>query len=378
MADDIVVSPAQPAANPEIPAVNPEVAKMMAIHLNGGIEPTPVVQDTPAAVVVDTPAVVTDHFSTIKEKFGYQSHEDAIKEIEELRNLRANPTPAALKFENEQSEKLFKAIQKADRKEVYSILSQQERLESLTSKDVDEASAAEIIKLNMSLKYKDLTPQEIDYKFNRQYAMPKEPTQATDETDEEFSEKKSAWQEQVNDIKMNKIIDAKLAKPELESAKSKIVLPEFNDTPDEDYIQWRKSLEEAPRQQEEISKAYKAFTPKDVESKIKFTDEANKIDFEFQYEPDGESFTKSVEMGIDFNRFLENFKNQDGTPDRKGFLNAIHFAINRDKILMEAIKQAKNATIKSFLPDNSGVVRHLPQTHEPSELEQNMKRAGII
>jgi hypothetical protein len=45
---------------------------------------------------------------------------------------------------------------------------------------------------------------------------------------------------------------------------------------------------------------------------------------------------------------------------------------------MEAMKQAKNAVLKSILPDNSGgIQRQFPQTQEPNELDQMMTLAGI-
>lgn len=377
MADDIITDQSQPAATQS--SVPADVAQMMELSLNG---PKPQEtgaaenQDQTAVATANTPPTSTDVFQPFKEKFGYQSPEDAIKEIEELRSFKAIPqTREEIKFENEKSEKLFRALQKGDRKEVYAILSEEEKLETLTSSEITESNAADVIKLGMALKYKDLSQAEIDYKFNKQYAIPKEPVKSEEEDDESFAQRKAEWQECIDDVKMSKIIDAKLSKPELELAKSKIVLPEISDDVDEGYIQYKKSLEAQSQQQVEIEAAYKSFTPKTVETKIPFTDEANKIGFEFQYEPDSESFNKSVEMALDINQFFGAFKNQDGTPDRQKFLNAIHFAMNRDRILMEAMKQAKNATIKSFLPDNSqgGMIRQMPQTQEPSELDKMMQ-----
>ena len=77
----------------------------------------------------------------------------------------------------------------------------------------------------MQLKYKDLTADEINYKFNKQYGIPPKPVQGSDEMDEDFQTREQAWQAIQQDKMMELLIDAKLAKPELESAKAGIKFP---------------------------------------------------------------------------------------------------------------------------------------------------------
>lgn len=390
MAEDIPVSTEQQQeAQPAIPV---ELAQMMELSLNGGQPSAPVTPDTPivtdpqAATTQDplTPPASTDPFAIFKEKYGFQAPEDVIKEIDELRVFKANPTPAEIKFENETSEKLFRALQKGERSEVYKVLAQQEKLESLTTAEVNNENAESIIKMAISLKNSDLTPQEIDFQYKQDYTLPKppkEPVQKATETDEEFDDRKAEYNEslteyneRVSNIEMKRSIAAKMAKPELEAAKSKIVLPEFDEDIDEGYVQYLKTLEARPAIEAEIQAEYNAFTPKTIEAKIPFIDEANKINFEFQYEPDGESFNKAVEMAKDINKFFNEFKTADGKPDRKGFLEALYFGLNRNKVITEAIKQSKNATIKASLPDNSsGPQRQFPQHQELSELDRMMQ-----
>lgn len=356
-----------------------EIAAHMALALG---TPAPVqqeqIQETIQAeeqpIVVDTPA---DPFAPFKE-FGYEKPEDAIKEIQEYRAFKANPTPAEIKFENEQSEKIFKAVQAGSVKELYDYLAEQEKLERLTSAAVNKDNATEILKIGMQLDNKDLTPEEIDWKIKRQYALPKEPVQALDEEDSDFSIRKSEWQTQVADIEMSKIFDAKVVKPKLESSKSKLVFPELSNQEDEGYIQYKQMLEKQATIDEETVRAYRAITPKQIETKINFNDEANKIAFEFQYEPDNDSFSKAVDMAADASKFFKTFENQDGSPNRQKFLETIYFALNKDKILLEAMKQAKNATIKASLVDNTqgGLLRQLPQgQQELSELDKQMNMA---
>jgi hypothetical protein len=136
-------------------------------------------------------------------------------------------------------------------------------------------------------------------------------------------------------------------------------------------------LEEKPKQDGETKAAYKALNSKAIETKINFKDEANKIDFEFQFEPDAEGFNKAVDIACDADLFWKTFINPDGTPNRQKFLDAIYYANNKEKVLMSAMNQAKNATIKSSLPDNTqgGLIKQMPQTQEPNELDKMMRQS---
>jgi len=222
------------------------------------------------------------------------------------------------------------------------------------------------------------------YRFKKQFSIPKEPVfNEVNETEEEWKLKHDEWTSNVADIEREKIIEAKLIKPELEAHKAKLILPDIEADVDEDYVNWKQSQEQSSKIDAETVEAYKAFTPKSIETKLNFNDEANKVAFEFQYEPTVEELAKSVEMVTDIKKFYQKFIGQDGKPDRQGFLRAIHFAVNADSMLLEAMKQSKNATIKSRLPDNrvtdsnGGIVRQLPQDQQMSELDTYMQAAGI-
>lgn len=368
MADDIIVEQNQPAD------IQAELATQMAISLNGGMVPEAVVQAQAAVqTVVETAA---DPFGIFKEKFGYETPEAAITEIESLRAFKAAPPAQPYKFENAESEALAKAINAGNLSEVHSILDRRIRIDSLTEGDMTPEKAADVVKLGMQIKYKDLSSKEIDYKFNKTFAVPPKPVQTSDEELEDYQQRLSAWQSVADDRNMELMIEAKLAKPELQTAKTKLVFPEIGQTVDEDYVQWKKAVEDNGRLAEQTALAYKTFTPKTIETKINFNDEANKIAFEFQYEPDAKGFSDSQEMAADITKFWKQFINSDGNPNREKFLKAVHFMSHQDEIILAAITQAKNATIKASLPDNStgGLVRQLPQDQgEVSELDKQMR-----
>lgn len=389
MADDIIEQQAAPSGE-QVQATEPTVQELikeqMEFRLNGGQPPQepineiekPNIEGTAAEPVAQEPAPFS--FDVFKDRFGYEKPEDVLSEIEQLRALKENPATAAIKYENEQSEKLAKAFQAGKVDEVYNYLNEQRKLDTLTASEITKESADAIIKLGMQLKYKDLTESEIDYKFKKQFAIPKEPVQSDTEDDDEFEARKSEWKDRVAEIEMEKIIEAKLAKPELEAAKHKLVLPNIEAEVDEDYLQYKESLEKSATIDAETKEAYKSFKPKDIETKLNFKDEANKIEFEFQYEPDEEGFKQSLDLVMDTQKYFEKYKGQDGSPNRKQFLQDIYFIQNKEKIIMAAMNQAKNATLKSQLPDNSqgSFQRQSPQGTEPSELHKYMQAAGVV
>ena len=168
---------------------------------------------------------IVDADEWLKGQFGWDNAEVAREEIERLRNSASSP--AEIEFANEQSARFFKLMQEGKEDDLYSFLENKKKFDRLTSiSELDTRSAAEIIKLNMQQKYKDLTPNEIEYKFNKQFSVPQRPAQGDLETDEEYQEKLSNWEARVKDVETEMFIEAKLAKPELEKFRNELVLPD--------------------------------------------------------------------------------------------------------------------------------------------------------
>jgi hypothetical protein len=388
MADENIQQTVETPEVPNQPDFSAQLAEQMAISLNNGMPPAPpdevaatepvapTTEETQPQPEVSAPA---DAFSVFKEKFGYETPEAAIQEIEQLRALKvAPPQPEYPVVDvNPEFEALLKAWNEGKKEEVWQALDREVRVEKLLNAEVTKDTAAEIVKMGMQLKYKDLTPSEIDYRFNKQFGVPPKPVQDADELEEDFQDRLKSWQDQVTDKQMELMIEAKLAKPELQQYKGKLTFPEIKtETPtDERYLQYLKMLEEQPKVDAEVKAAYKALTPKHIETKINFKDEANKIDFQFQFEPEAEKFSKAVEIASDADQFWKLFTKSDGTPDRERFLDMIYFALDKENYLRAALNQSKNATIKASLPDNSqgGLQRQPVQHTEPSELDKYMR-----
>lgn len=387
MADNIQEQNQQQNSNEQPGGLSAEIKAQMEQSLAIGVPPGSAQQNqqqeqggnnSPGANDNPPPPVT---FEILKEKFGYESPELAIKEIEELRTFKATPPkPQAepLKFENEFSERLFKAIQSGKIKEVQKSLYEQSQLDSLTTIEVNKENAAEIIKFGLALKHKDLEPDEIEFEYNKQYGIPKEPLKKAGEDDLDFDERTNEWKEKVKFIEMSKVIAAKMMKPELEAAKSKVVFPELSQQVEPEYLQWKQSLQQQQAQNEEIVQSYNGVTAESVGFKLNFIDEKNKVDFNIDYKPDDNQFKQALEVVQNFQKFFDHFKKPDGTPDREGFLQGIIFAMNRKEIAMEFANQSKNGTIKSKLPDNSsgGLVRQIAgHEGEKNEVDEMMKLA---
>jgi hypothetical protein len=389
MADNVLET-AQPDVQVQQPAVQPdysaELKQQMELSLNGGIIPAAQgategdlapIGNEGGGTTTDPIVATPDHFTPWKEKFGYENQEAAWKEIEELRAFKATPRTPEFTVSDDASGRLLKALAAGKTDEVYNYLHGEMQINRLLAAEVNKDTAPDIVKLGMQLKYKDLTPDEINYKFNKQFAMPSKPVQGVDEEQGEYELRVNEWQNVVTDKQMELMIEAKLAKPELQNSKSNFVFPEIETPIDEGYVQYQKMLEEKPKQDEATRAAYKALTSKAIETKLNFKDEANKIEFGFQFEPDAEGFAKAVDIACDADLFWQTFTNSDGTPNRQKFLDAIYYANNKEKVLTAAMIQAKNAAIKAGLPDNSqgGMVRQITPNQEPSEVDKLMRES---
>lgn len=169
---------------------------------------------------------IVDADEWLKREFNWENTDAAKTEIEQLRKFKDAPAESEIEFANEQSAKLFKLLQDGKEDELYSFLENKKKLDRLTTSDIDRNTAAEIIKMSMQQKYKDLTQDEIDYKFKKQFSIPSKPVQRDIETDDEYEERVLEWDSRAKDIETEMFIEAKLARPELEKYKNDLVLPE--------------------------------------------------------------------------------------------------------------------------------------------------------
>lgn len=204
------IQPAQTIINNPLENVAPANAEVVT---NAKIE-----SPAPAA---DATVPTVDYNTYLKTEFGFDSAEVAKEQIAKWKEMKPYEEP---KFVNDESKLLFEAIKEGKKPEVLRMLAKQEALENLTSSEVTETNAPDIIKLAMMQKYPTLTKEQIDYKFTKDFATPAKPSQSPDELDEDFQQRTEMWQRQVNDKKQDLLIEANISKPELEKAKAELKL----------------------------------------------------------------------------------------------------------------------------------------------------------
>lgn len=146
-----------------------------------------------------------------------QDRPDEVKEEVKPTEVKKED-PHALKFANEESEKLFNLLKEGKQEEVYKVLAEQNKLAT--------AEGAEAIKLQLQYQNKDFSSDDINELFNERYEMPEKPVQDL-ETDEEFAAKIEKYEREVKKVENRISRDAKPAKTELLKLQKEIVLPDI-------------------------------------------------------------------------------------------------------------------------------------------------------
>jgi hypothetical protein len=258
MADELVQQTAPETTVVEQPNHAADLAAQMAIALNNGMAPQssePAAATEPAQPAVSTEAGASaagqaatqnDPFGLFKEKYNLETPEAVFKEFDDLRAFRAQPRSPEFQVPDDESGAILKALAGGKKEEVWKILDRDIRIDRLVSADVTKENAGDIVKMGMQLKFTDLSPEEINYKFNKQYSIPPQPKQLAEEEEADYQERVSAWQEQANDKYMELMIEAKLAKPEIQKAKGKFEIPDIQSPVDEAMSNIRKCWKKAP------------------------------------------------------------------------------------------------------------------------------------
>jgi len=292
---------------------------------------------------------VIDANEYLKTNLGYDSWEVAKAEIEKLKNQ----APKEIEFANDTSKKLFEYLKDGKEDDLYNFLSEKKKVEKLSSLEVNDENAEDIIKFAMKQKYKDLNDKEIEYKFNRQFGLPKEPTQKEDEMDDDFEARKSEWQEKVNEIKMERAIEAKLAKPEIEKLKTEIILPDI------------KKGEPAPKEmsQEELDKLRQGYLS-ELENEItKFSG------FDAMYKNEGVeipvAYGLSEEEKVSFKNRLQDFDpidfvlkrwmKEDGSRNLIQLMKDVYELENSSKIHQKLVNESGNKAIENYIKSKKNI-----------------------
>jgi len=328
------------------------------------------VQETVQQSVQETVQENTTSFDPnqfIKERFGFNSVEEAENEF---KKLKEKPSEAGFDFKDNVSKTLFDAIKEGKTDDVYEILNQQKRLEKLTTSEITPELAVDIIKTDIKNKYKDLTQDDVDLLFYDQYFVPLKPEQGFDESDDDYAAKIKSWESQVEYAEKKLMIQAKVIRPELEKLKSELKLPDIYGVEQQEAAS-REEFESMQKARQTYEKTlesdYNAFKGFDLTVK----DEEVEIPISFNVSDEEKMALKNELSDFDFEaKFGDRWFYEDGRPNVKQTMQDLYVLQNLDKILRktanEAYAQAKLAYIK-----NSGNVTLNKQTPQVAPTQGN-------
>jgi len=331
-------------------------------------------------VVEETKAVIPDYLKD----FGWETPEAAKEEITTLRKLKET---APKEFTNEESKRVYELLLDGKIDEVTEVFSNKKKITNLLSGEIDDKTASEIIKMKMQLEYKDLnlSPKEIEYKYNQQFKLPKEPIQALNETDEEFEERQGEWKEQVSNIEMGKIIEAKLARPVLEKLNAEIVLPnitqksEATKEPTPEEVEAANKVANAFKEQSKKAVSeFEGFTAiiknEDVEIPIAYSlSEEEKLQVNTQ-------LNKFAESGFNANAlFAERWLNKDNTLDVLQMTKDLAAINNEGRMSQKFVNDAASKMLLHQKQVKSNIkVTGQNKTFEPGVKTQQTEMADTI
>lgn len=285
----------------------------------------------------------------VRERFGFESVEQAEEEIKKFKEKKD------FEFEDDKSRNLFNAIREGKTDDVFSILNEQKKLEKLTTSEINADIAVDIIKTSIANKYKDLTSEEVDLLFYENYNFPRKPEQGYDETDEDYSQKLKGWESQMEFIEKRMVIDAKVARPELEKLKSELKLP------DVDRFEER---EQASREEFEMLEQARQVYEKTLDAEfqnfkgfdVMVKDEDVEIPISFNISDEERLSLKEGLYDFDADSYLENrWFTEDGKPNVKQVMQDRYVLENLPKILQKFANEAASQRLLAHIKKSGNV-----------------------
>lgn len=294
-----------------------------------------------------------DPNSFIKERFGFDTVDEAEQEF--MRLIEEREQQSQFDFSDDISRTLFDAIREGKTDDVYDILSQQKRLEKLTTAEVTPDLAYDIIKTNLQNKYQDLTADEVDLLFYESYNFPPKPEQGYEETDEDYKEKLQNWQSQVDFIEKRMVIDAKVIRPELNKLKSDLKLPD---------IYGLGEYESALQEESEVLERARANYERALDSQfnsfggfnVSVKDEEVEIPISFNIADEERLALKQELSDFDGEAYLENrWFNEEGEPNVKQIMADKYVLENLPRILQKVANEAASQRLLAHLKKTGNI-----------------------
>jgi hypothetical protein len=335
-----------PFSDDNAPQVQPKIEEAPILTNEPQTAPPPQ-EETKVEEQMPTESFDTNQF--IKERFGYDSVEQA---EQEFKKLKEQPS---FEFKDDVSKSLFDAIKEGKADDVYEILNQQKRLEKLTNSELTPDLAAEIVKMNIKNKYKDLSTDDVELLFYDQHFVPLKPEQGYDESDEDYAGKVKTWQSQADYAERKLMIEAKVIRPELEKLKSEIKLPDI----------YNEAGREAESQEEfEIMQQARSIYEKTLDSdfqsfsgfNVSVKDEDVEIPISFNVAEDERLAMKNDLTDFDSDSYFENrWFSEDGKPKVQQIMADKYLLENREKIFSKIANEAASQRLLAHLKKNGNI-----------------------
>jgi hypothetical protein len=307
----------------------------------------------------------------VKERFGYDSVEQA---EEEFRRLKEKPVE--FEFKDDISKTLFDAIKEGKADDVYEVLNQQKKLDKLLNSELNTELAAEIVKANIANKYKNLSPEEVNLLFYDQFYLPLKPEQGYDETDEDYAGKLKSWQSQIDYAEKKLMIEAKVVRPELEKLKSDIKLPDiYNEAEyNAQYQEEFENLQKARSVYENtLNSEFQSFNGFNVSVK----DEDIEIPISFNVAEEERLAMKNELSDFDSDSYFENrWFNKEGKPNVQQIMADKYLLENREKIFSKIANEAASQRLLAHLKKAGNI--NINQTSTPQGTIPNINTNASV
>lgn len=318
-----------------------------------------------------------DYNQYLKDKFGYESEEVALAEIQKLKEQK----PLELKFENEASEKAFNFLKEGKEDELYSLLTEKKKIEKLVNSQVDSVQIAEeIVKFSMQKKYDYLNEDEIEHKFKKLFAIPEKPIQGLEEADDEYEKKLAKWETQKALAEKELIIEAKAAKTDLDKYKTSLVLPELpkqqiandNQPSEADLAAYQKAREQF---EQELENSYKTFDG------IKVLAKNEEVELPISFSPTDAERAELKEKLNGFDQaeyFGSRWLNKDGTVKVEQMMKDIYLLENAEKAHQKIANEASAKTLEHYIKSRSNLDLNGGRQTTPSFEKQGEDMAAFF
>jgi len=317
-------------------------------------------------IPVPEPETILDASAYLKERFGWDSEETALAELERLRTPK--PTTSEIAFANEESKKIHQLIKEGKTKEVKSFLEAKELMEGL-----DTMGDEQKLKLYIKMQNPKFDRELIDDEFNSLYKLNED--DFIDDPMKLRKEKLRMEQRLENDV--NK------AQEYFSQYRTKIELPDIQPqqiTVDKDYEDYKASNAKSLEDYNNVTvPGINSLKETDIQIKASINDANNQMQFDVSVVPEKEDFEKAKHNSLSvFDYLTKTCYDQSGKflPDKLARLVLVND--NFDKYAQSIARQAVNAERKRVIEANTtggGIKRDFNTIVEPTELQKLEKIA---